>query len=416
MPQVLDSAEAVTTEEDPLSLPPHGSEVFMGGLNRSATDWQIREFASEVGEVYSIKMIRDQTNPDHNKGYCFVTYTDKESALKAMDKLAGKELANFPGQRVRVAPSQAKNKLYVGNIPHSMDAEGLRNAIEGPYELKGLQAVDVARNRDNPDENRGFAFLEFYNAACATHAKTKLSAPDVRIGDRTINVDLAEPSGREQSTAIGTRSIYVGNLPSGIDEETLKELFSKYGEIESVFFPRPKEGEDHPKFAFVQFVERVAAARAVDAEEKPAVADVQLTVKFGRAEGSQHHGHGGRGDGQHRYRPVGGRGGYGGQHAQQQESYYGGNDGYGGGYMMGMGGMMGMMPVQLPNGQMGYMLQPTALMGGGGGMDGGPLRGRGGYGGGRGYGYGGGGRYGGRGGGYGGGRGGRGGYQRYQPY
>ncbi len=76
-----------------------------------------------------------------------------------------------------------------------------------------------------------------------------------------------------------------------------------------------------------------------------------------------------------------------------------------------MGGMVGMVPVQLPNGQMGYMLQPTSVMGGygsaDGGMDrGGPMRGRGGYG------YGGG-RYGGGRGRRGGGRGGG---PRYQPY
>ena len=32
----------------------------------------------------------------------------------------------------------------------------------------------------HPEQNRGFAFLEFYNAACASAAKSTLSQPDFK--------------------------------------------------------------------------------------------------------------------------------------------------------------------------------------------------------------------------------------------
>lgn len=376
----------------------------MGSISRSATEDQLREFASEAGEVFSVKMVMDPANASQNRGYSFVTFTEKEAALRAMDRLSGKAMKDFPDQTVRVQPSQTKNKLWIGGLPHSMNQDALREAL-APLDLKGLVNIDLAKSKEMPEGNRGFGFLEFYNSTAATQAKTKLSNPDVRVGDRTVNVDLAEPTGKDQAAIGGSKTIFVGNLQaSSATEEKLKEVFAMYGEIEKVTIPRPKDSETFPKYAFVHFTERVAAAHAVQAEEKPEVDGVALMVKYGRPDnlsGSQQHGSGGggnRGGGYHFNNSY---------QQNYQQQYYGGNTGgygqqqYGG--AMGMMGGLGMMPVQLPNGQMGYMLQPGAMMGGDSG---------GGYRGGRGGGWRGG--RGGRGGGYRGGRGG--GSQRYQPY
>ena len=58
--------------EDPLSLPPHGTEVFIGGLPRGLTEQQLRDFASEAGDVHSAKLIKDPNNPSQNRGYGFI--------------------------------------------------------------------------------------------------------------------------------------------------------------------------------------------------------------------------------------------------------------------------------------------------------------------------------------------------------
>ncbi|KAG7671347.1 hypothetical protein Ndes2437B_g03988 [Nannochloris sp. 'desiccata'] len=396
----VDFNEATPALIDPMALPAHGCEVFMGSISRSATEDQLREFASEAGEVFSVKMVMDPANAAQNRGYSFVTFTEKEAALRAMDRLSGKAMKDFPEQTVRVQPSQSKNKLWIGGLPHSMNQEALREAL-APLDLKGLVNIDLAKSKETPEGNRGFGFLEFYNSTAALQAKTKLSNPDVRVGDRTVNVDLAEPTGKDQAAIGGSKTIFIGNLQaSTANEEKLKEAFAMYGEIEKVTIPRPKDGETFSKYAFVHFTERVAAAHAVQAEEKPEIDGVALTVKYGRAENSnssqqQHGGGASRGGGYHINNPY---------QQNYQQQYYGGNaGGYGQQQYGGTMGMMGMMAVQLPNGQMGYMLQPGAMMGGDGGT---------GYRGGRGGGWRGG--RGGRGGGYRGGRGGGG--QRYQPY
>lgn len=43
---------------DPMSLPPYGCEVFVGGLSRETTEASLREFLGQVGSVVSIRMPR----------------------------------------------------------------------------------------------------------------------------------------------------------------------------------------------------------------------------------------------------------------------------------------------------------------------------------------------------------------------
>ena len=365
----------IEAEEDPLSLPPYGTEVFIGGIPIEATEEQLMAFSGQVGEVFRVNLAKDQHKPDQHRGFGFVMYTTQESAVKALDQLDEKELPGHPGSKARVRPSQSKHKLYVGGIPPGMSKQTLQTSLES--KVKGIQAVDLALNKDNPDQNRGFAFLEFYNAACAQVAKKIMSGSDFKIdGFGPFQVDFAASTDRD-SVQLANKNLFVGNLPEKTNEDQLKEVFSKYGVVDKVTFPRLREGETTHRFAFVAMTERAAALKAVEDQEKPKLGETELLVRYGR-DHQQHQG--GRGGGR-----VSGRG------------RGGGFDGYGGPYggNMMMGNMLPVFPVQLPNGQMGYMVQ--GMMGGGSSSST----------------YGGGGRGRGRRGG-GGGRGGGG--PRYQPY
>lgn len=133
--------------------------------------------------------------------------------------------------QIRVLPSQSKNRLYLGNLPKTMSKDELeaqvRAATKGallcthlcssvwtfvtslgslmpctarqtwpkfrplhgkPTEKKlqlhhhrcpaGLESVELLMSKEIPGQNRGFCFLEFYNHACAQHAKAALSPPN----------------------------------------------------------------------------------------------------------------------------------------------------------------------------------------------------------------------------------------------
>ncbi len=60
----------------------------------------------------------------------------------------------------------------------------------------------------------------------------------------------------------GTK-VYVGNLPFGVSEEDLKELFSSYGEISEVSLITDKFSGRSKGFGFVTFANKENAEKAI---------------------------------------------------------------------------------------------------------------------------------------------------------
>jgi hypothetical protein len=78
-----DRAEAGMSERQRRRM----TEVFVGGLNRDATEEDVRAALSVAGEITEVRMIMDATTKK-NKGYCFVRYCESAQARKAIAKFS----------------------------------------------------------------------------------------------------------------------------------------------------------------------------------------------------------------------------------------------------------------------------------------------------------------------------------------
>lgn len=54
----------------------------------------------------------------------------------------------------------------------------------------------------NPGKNRGFAFVEYYNHACAEHARRVMSKPNFRLGSNAPTISWADPRGGADTTSM----------------------------------------------------------------------------------------------------------------------------------------------------------------------------------------------------------------------
>lgn len=54
----------------------------------------------------------------------------------------------------------------------------------------------------NNDRNRGFAFVEYYNNACAENARRKLSMPGFKLGTNPPTINWADTRGSTDSAAM----------------------------------------------------------------------------------------------------------------------------------------------------------------------------------------------------------------------
>eukprot|EP00249_Psilotum_nudum_P008585 c21381_g2_i1 orf=1-753(-) len=154
---------------DLLSQPPHGSEVFVGGISKDTTEDDLRELCAPCGDVYEVRLLKDKEKGD-NKSYAFVTFFNKETAEKAIETLNNSEVK---GKKLRFSHSQSKHRIFIGNVPKNWEQEELEKAVaeKGP----GIQSIELLKDPQNQLRNRGFAFVEYYNHACAENARKNMS-------------------------------------------------------------------------------------------------------------------------------------------------------------------------------------------------------------------------------------------------
>jgi len=338
-----------------LALPPHGSEVFIGGLPRDITEEDLRELCEPLGEIYEVRLTKDRETKE-NKGFAFVTFTDKDAALRAIEDVQERE---YKGRTLRCSLSQAKHRLFVGNVPKGLSEDELRNIIKG----KGPGVVNIEMFKHDPNRNRGFLFVEYYNHACAEYAKQKLSSPNFKVDGSQLTVSWAEPKGSTDasSAAAQVKTIYVKNLPENVSKEKIKELFDKHGEVTKIVLPPAKAGHKRD-FGFVHFAERSSALKAVRGSEKYEIDGQVLEVSMAKplADKKPDHSHRPGGGPSYPLPPYGG-----GYMGDPYGAYGGGGPAYNQPMIYGRGPApagMRMVPMVLPDGRLGYVLQQPGGM------------------------------------------------------
>jgi RNA recognition motif-containing protein len=58
-----------------------------------------------------------------------------------------------------------------------------------------------AQDQHDPNRNRGFLFVEYYNHACADYARQKLSSPNFKVDGSQLTVSWAEAKGSTDASS-----------------------------------------------------------------------------------------------------------------------------------------------------------------------------------------------------------------------
>ncbi|XP_019413416.1 PREDICTED: heterogeneous nuclear ribonucleoprotein Q-like isoform X2 [Lupinus angustifolius] len=338
-----------------LSLPPHGSEVYIGGIPLDASNEDLKAFCAHIGEVTEVRIMKGK-DASENKGFCFVTFRSVELASKAIEELNNKE---FKGKKIKCSTAQAKHRLFIGNVPRSWDEEDLRKVVTeiGP----GVTSLELVKDVKNIKNNRGFAFVDYYNNACAEYSRQKMMNPSFKLGGNAPTVSWADPKNADSSASSQVKAVYVKNLPKNVTQEQLKKLFEHHGKITKVVLPSAKSGQEKNRIGFVHFAERSNAMKALKNTETYELEGQILECSLAKPQADQKSG------GSNTQKPgllpsyppqVGGYGllggpygalgaGYGAPVLQQPMMYGTGPTPAG----------MGMMPMLLPDGRIAYVLQ-----------------------------------------------------------
>ncbi|KAJ4905545.1 RNA-binding (RRM/RBD/RNP motifs) family protein [Raphanus sativus] len=266
-----------------LSLPPHGSEVFIGGLPRDVGEEDLRDLCEPIGDIFEVRLMKDRDSGE-SKGYAFVGFKTKDVAQKAIEELHSKQ---FKGKTIRCSLSETKNRLFIGNIPKDWTEDEFRKVIEdvGP----GVESIELIKDPTNSTRNRGFAFVLYYNNACADYSRQKMIDSSFKLEGNAPTVTWADPKSSPETSAAAAqvKALYVKNIPENTSTEQLKELFQRHGEVTKVVTPPGKGGKRD--FGFVHYAERSSALKAVKDSERYEINGQELEVVLAKPQSERKH-------------------------------------------------------------------------------------------------------------------------------
>ncbi|XP_042493003.1 heterogeneous nuclear ribonucleoprotein Q-like [Macadamia integrifolia] len=236
-------------------------EIFVGGLDKDATEDDLRKVFNEVGEVTEVRLMMNSLTKK-NKGFAFLRFATVEQAKRAVTELKNPVVH---GKQCGVTPSQDSDSLFLGNICKTWTKEALKEKLKH-YGVENIDDLILVEDSNNEGMNRGFAFLEFSSRLDAMDAYKRLQKRDVVFGvDRPARVSFAESfSEPDDEIMAQVKTIFVDGIPASWDEDRVKEHLKKFGVIEKIELARNMPSARRRDFGFVTFDTHDAAVACAE--------------------------------------------------------------------------------------------------------------------------------------------------------
>ncbi|KAL5216793.1 hypothetical protein ABZP36_008194 [Zizania latifolia] len=236
-------------------------EVFVGGLDKDATESDLRKVFGEVGKITEVRLMMNPVTKK-NKGFAFLRYATVEQARRAVSELKNPLVR---GKQCGVAPSHDNDTLFVGNICKTWTKEHLKERLKS-YGVENFDDILLVEDSNNPGMNHGYALLEFSTRPEAMDAFRLLLKRDVvfRV-DRSAKVSFADSYLEVDDEIMAqVRTVFIDGLPPSWDEDRVKKYLKKYGAIEKIELAQNMPAAKRKDFGFVTFDTHANAVACAD--------------------------------------------------------------------------------------------------------------------------------------------------------
>ncbi|KAM3858376.1 polyadenylate-binding protein 1A-like [Diretmus argenteus] len=239
------------------------ASLYVGDLHQDVTEAMLYEKFSPAGAILSIRVCRDMITR-RSLGYAYVNFqqpADAERALDTMnfDVIKGRPVRIMWSQRDPSLRKSGVGNIFIKNLDKSIDNKALYDTFSAFGNILSCKVVC--------DENgsKGYGFVHFETQEAAERAIEKMNG--MLLNDRKVFVGRFK-SRKEREAELGARAkeftnVYIKNFGEDMDEEKLREVFSKYGNAMSIRVMTDDSGKSRG-FGFVSFERHEDAQRAVD--------------------------------------------------------------------------------------------------------------------------------------------------------
>jgi RNA recognition motif-containing protein len=262
------------------------SGIYVTRLGDDCTEQTLYSAFARFGRVTDVFLIRDeQKNSRHS---AFVDFVDVKSASKAVE-CRGFEV---DGRRVDVKFKHNTLKpencmsIYVRNVPPATTEASITEAFQQYGAIQGVQVL----------KDRAVAFVHFDNhevveklvqigrvqlhgEQVVVRYNTRDSKNETKSKTSRENSNESKESGFKQRPENCTK-IYVSHLSTETNEDTLRSIFGKYGELERIFILRELSTGVSKGVAFIDFKTPECADKAVEAANGILIDGRQPVVRY----------------------------------------------------------------------------------------------------------------------------------------
>ena len=173
--------------------------------------------------------------------------TETETTAEKEQKPAKNGGGGGNGAGGKYEPEQYR-KVFIGSLSYSTVEEGLRKHFSQFGEI--IDCVVMKEGKSN--KSRGFGFVTYSSSTMVDELMKnrphKLDGRELETKRATPREEIGKP-GAEASV----NKLFVGAIRDGVNEENLKEYFSKYGNILDCVIMREKDSQKSRGFGFITF-------------------------------------------------------------------------------------------------------------------------------------------------------------------
>lgn len=243
-------------EEEEEELVLDSSNLIVNYLPSSLTDEGFAKMFERIGPLEAYKLMRNKAG--ESLAFGFVHYKDPKHGLQAIEAYNGRQRE---GKTMKVSiarPKQTREStrdanLYVADLPDSATEDELKGIFENYGKVYNCKLVVNAET----GKSRGFAFVLFSKTSEAESAIEELNG---KVYPGTNKEMVVKKKDEPKST---NPHLYVANIPKTIEENTLRDYFSPYGEVRNCKLVKDPNSGASKGVAFVHFSRRQEAEDAI---------------------------------------------------------------------------------------------------------------------------------------------------------
>lgn len=274
-----------------MHTPFQSASLYVGDLHPDVTEPFLYEVFREVGPITSIRVCRDNMSRA-SLGYAYVNFQNPVDAERALDTLNYSTVKNQPirimwSQRDPAVRKSGIGNVFIKNLDKSIDHKALYDTFSAfgnilSCKVCNSEVIKSKNEEEEEDESSCYGFVHFETAEAAEQAIAKVNGMSINGKEVYVGPFVRKQERLKTLSNVNEyTNIFVKNLDKSVTEDQLREMFVKFGEIQScVIMKDEKDGSKG--FGFINFTDHEAAIAAVDEMNNKEVEGKKLYV--GRAQ------------------------------------------------------------------------------------------------------------------------------------